>query len=44
MCFNKKVIAGLAVVTIGVVLVAPNLLSRALPVDGFHDARYGANA
>lgn len=31
MCFNKKVIAGLAVVAVGVVVLAPNLLSRALP-------------
>lgn len=31
MCFNKKVIAGLAVVAVGVVVFAPELLGRALP-------------
>lgn len=32
MCFNRKVIAGLAGVAIFVVMVAPALLSRALPL------------
>lgn len=32
MCFNKKVIVGLAVVAVGVVIAAPDLLLRALPL------------
>lgn len=32
MCFNKNVIAGLAVVALGVLLVAPNLLGAAVPL------------
>lgn len=32
MCFNKKVIVGLAVVAVGVVIAAPDLLLGALPL------------
>lgn len=32
MCFNKKVIAGLAVVGLGIYVFAPNLFAAALPV------------
>jgi hypothetical protein len=32
MCLNKKVIAGLAVVALGVYLFAPNLFGAALPL------------
>ena len=32
MCFNKKVLIGLAVVAVGVLLAAPELLGRALPL------------
>jgi hypothetical protein len=32
MCFNRKVVAGLAVAGLGVLLVAPHLVSRIFPI------------